>query len=156
MFLHGSILHIGGNMLFLWVFGDNVEDVLGHSWFLVFYLAVGVLAGLSHAMIDPTSRIPGIGASGAIAGVLAAYLVLFPHARVRTLLFLGPFFTITRISATILIGLWILFQFVSGLFALGEPDRSGVAYWAHIGGFVAGFIIIWMYQRSRGAAGSRY
>lgn len=156
MFLHGSILHIGGNMLFLWVFGDNVEDVLGHFWFLMFYLAVGILAGLSQVMIDPTSRVPGIGASGAIAGVLAAYLILFPHARVRTLLFLGPFFTITRISATILIGIWILFQFISGVVTLSDTEQSGVAYWAHIGGFFAGLIIIWIYRRSRGSAERSY
>ena len=128
MFLHGGLLHIAGNMLFLWVFGDNVEDALGHLGFLLFYFAAGIFAGLSQVLIDPLSRIPGIGASGAIAGVLAAYLVLFPQATVRTLLFIGPFFTITRLSAFIIIGLWILFQVVSGLLSLGiTPPASSPA-----------------------------
>jgi len=149
MFLHGGLLHIAGNMLFLWVFGDNVEDALGHLGFLLFYFAAGILAGLSQVLIDPLSRTPGIGASGAIAGVLAAYLVLFPRATVRTLLFIGPFFTITRLSAFIIIGLWILFQLLSGLLSLGVvgSEAGGVAYWAHIGGFFAGLIMIWLWKR---------
>lgn len=148
MFLHGSPLHLASNMLFLWVFGDNVEDVLGHFAFILFYLCAGILAGLSQVMIDPWSRTPGIGASGAIAGVLAAYLILFPRASVRTLLLLGPFITVTRISAIVLILIWLLFQFVGGILTLESvsAQSSGVAYWAHIGGFVAGAIMLLLYR----------
>jgi len=158
MFLHGGLLHIAGNMIFLWVFGDNVEDTLGHFGFLLFYCMAGILAGLSQVLVDPSSQTPGIGASGAIAGVLAAYLVLFPRATVRTLLVLGPFITITRLSAVILIGFWILFQFVSGLLSLGlaPGQASGVAYWAHIGGFFAGLVMIWLYKRWSGAGARQY
>jgi membrane associated rhomboid family serine protease len=158
MFLHGGLLHIAGNMLFLWVFGDNVEDALGHFGFLLFYFATGILAGLSQVLVDPLSRTPGVGASGAIAGVLAAYLVLFPRATVRTLLFLGPFITVTRISAFFLIGFWFLIQFVSGVVSLGVETAGGggVAYWAHIGGFVAGLILILLFKQALGAGRRRY
>jgi len=144
MFIHQGILHLGGNLLFLWVFGDNVEDRLGHLTFLFFYLACGLIAGLAQIAIDVNSRVPAIGASGAISGVLGAYLVLFPHSQVRTLLFLGPFFTITRISAIFLIGFWIVTQLAAGFFLveLGNAQAGGVAYFAHIGGFVAGLILI--------------
>lgn len=144
MFIHQGILHLGGNLLFLWVFGDNVEDRLGHFTFLFFYLACGVVAGLTQVAIDPGSRIPAIGASGAISGVLAAYLVLFPRSQVRTLLFVGPFFTITRISAVFLIGFWIVIQVVAGFFSVGfgDGDAGGIAYFAHIGGFIAGLVLI--------------
>lgn len=141
MFLHASIFHLVGNMLFLWVFGDNVEDRLGHLRFLAFYLLCGIFAALSQVAISPDVRIPAIGASGAIAGILAGYVVLFPHAQVRTLLFIGIFFTITRISALFLIGFWIVLQFVFGFVSLGD-EGGGVAYFAHIGGFIAGLILI--------------
>jgi membrane associated rhomboid family serine protease len=141
MFLHANILHLASNMLFLWVFGDNVEDRLGHLRFLGFYLLCGVLAALTQIATSPDAQVPAIGASGAIAGVLAAYVVLFPTAQVRTLLFIGIFFTITRISALFLIGFWVLLQFVFGLVSLGE-EGGGVAYFAHIGGFVAGLVLI--------------
>jgi membrane associated rhomboid family serine protease len=144
MFLHGGFLHLGGNMLYLWVFGDNVEDTLGHVPYLVFYLLCGVLAGLAHIALNLHSNIPSIGASGAIAGVLGGYLVLFPHASIRTLIFLGPFITMPRVSAILLIGFWFVMQLFSGLASLGveSEQTSGVAVWAHVGGFVAGFVLV--------------
>ncbi len=146
-FLHGGLLHIAGNMVFLWVFGDNVEDRLGHLGYLVFYLAAGVVAGLAQVVVDPTSTVPGVGASGAIAGVLAGYLVLFPRAAVRTLLFIGPFITMTRLSAFLLIGFWFVLQLISGVAELASTAASqngGVAFWAHIGGFAFGLVIMWL------------
>jgi membrane associated rhomboid family serine protease len=144
MFMHAGWLHIGGNMLFLYIFGDNVEDRLGHIGYLIFYLFCGVVAALAQTYVDPNSTIPSLGASGAIAGVLAAYLVFFPTARVRTLIFLGIFITIVSLSAFILIGLWFLLQFFSGVAALSansQQAQGGVAYFAHIGGFLAGLVI---------------
>ena len=141
MFMHASILHIAGNMLYLWIFGDNVEDRLGHLGYLVFYLFCGFVADFAQIAIDPTSTIPNLGASGAIAGVLGAYLVFYPGARVRTLIFLGFFFTITTLSAFIVIGLWFVLQLISGVGSLGAVQQGGVAYFAHIGGFVAGAVI---------------
>jgi membrane associated rhomboid family serine protease len=143
MFLHGGLLHIGSNMLYLFVFGDNVEDRFGHLRFLIFYLVCGVAAGLTHIFFNVGSAIPSVGASGAIAGVLGAYLRLFPAAQVRTLLFIGPFITMPRISAGFLIVFWFVTQFLSGILSLGATTEqtSGVAVWAHVGGFVAGFII---------------
>jgi membrane associated rhomboid family serine protease len=142
MFLHGGWLHLGSNMLYLWVFGDNVEDALGHLGYLVFYLACGLCAGLAQIAISPTSTVPSVGASGAIAGVLGAYLVWFPSAGVRTLLILGPFITLQRVSAVLLIGFWFIMQLISGIGQLGIADETGgVAFWAHIGGFVVGALI---------------
>ena len=144
MFMHAGWLHIGGNMLFLYIFGDNVEDRLGHLGYLVFYLFCGIVAALAQTFVDPTSTIPSLGASGAIAGVLAAYVVFFPGARVTTLIFLGFFFFITRLSAFILIGLWFALQFFDGVLALNTPTEQamgGVAYFAHVGGFLAGLLI---------------
>jgi membrane associated rhomboid family serine protease len=143
MFLHGGFVHIASNMLYLFVFGDNVEDALGHGTFLAFYLVSGVVASVTHILFNPGSAIPSVGASGAIAGVLAAYLVMFPQAQIRTLLFLGPFFTVTRISALFLIGFWFVSQLLAGVASLGATTEqtSGVAVWAHVGGFVAGFLL---------------
>ncbi len=141
MFIHGGWLHIGGNMLYLWIFGDNVESAMGHVRFLIFYLVSGVGASLAQILIDPTSRIPAIGASGAIAGVLAAYVLFYPHARVKTLILLVPFITVTSVSALFLIGFWILIQVVSGLAELGAASSGGVAYFAHIGGFFVGLLL---------------
>jgi membrane associated rhomboid family serine protease len=151
MFLHGDLFHIAGNMLFLWIFGDNVEDRLGHVRFLLFYLLCGVLAALAQVAINPGSRLPMVGASGAIAGVLGAYLVLFPHSQIRTLLVLGFFVTVSRVPAIVLIGIWILTQFWTGFASLGvETARSGgVAYWAHIGGFVAGLVLVFVFPKRR-------
>jgi membrane associated rhomboid family serine protease len=145
MFLHGGFLHIGANMLYLWIFGDNIEDRLGHMKYLVFYLICGFGATLAHAFFNPSSQIPSIGASGAIAGVLGAYLVLFPTARVKTLIPIFVIIIIRDIPAVFLLGFWFLLQLVSGVGSLGEANSSemgGVAVFAHIGGFVLGMILI--------------
>ena len=145
MFLHGGLLHIGSNMLYLWIFGDNIEDRLGHGRYLIFYLACGFVATFAHAVFSPGSRIPAIGASGAIAGVLGAYLILFPHARVLTLIPIFFFITLRELPAVILLGLWFVLQLFSGVGSLGVTDAQdlgGVAYFAHIGGFVAGLVLI--------------
>lgn len=143
LFLHGGWMHLMGNMLFLYVFGDNVEDELGHGRFLAFYLACGVLASAAHVAAEPTSTIPTIGASGAISGVLGAYLVMHPTARVTTIVWLGFFFRRVPMPAFVFLGLWFLLQSVSGWASLGAHHASagGVAWFAHIGGFVAGALI---------------
>lgn len=144
MFLHGGLLHLGGNMLYLWVFGDSVEDRLGHMGFLFFYVLAGAAGNLAHTIVLADSHVPSIGASGAIAGVLAAYMVLFPKARVRTLLILGIFITFARIPALLLIGFWAVLQFVSGIVSLNPlaTQPTEVAYWAHIGGFLIGLATV--------------
>ncbi|HXO20449.1 MAG TPA: rhomboid family intramembrane serine protease, partial [Thermoanaerobaculia bacterium] len=143
MFLHGGWAHIAGNMLFLWIFGDNVEDRLGHFRFLVFYLAAGFVATATQALVSPDSGVPQIGASGAISGVLGAYLFLFPRARVVTLLFLGFFVQLIRVPAMVFLPLWFLLQFFSGIASLGAPSgQGGVAFFAHIGGFIAGPLLL--------------
>ena len=150
MFLHGGWLHLIGNMWFLWIFGDNVEDALGHVRYLFFYLGCGGAAALAQAFIAPTSQVPMVGASGAIAGVLGAYLVWFPWARVRTLLFLGIFFTVTELPALVFLVLWFVVQFFSGTLALASAGAAvgGVAFFAHIGGFLAGAIVAFLLRRS--------
>lgn len=148
MFLHGSLMHIGSNMLYLFIFGDNIEDRLGKGRYIVFYFLCGFLATYAHAFFSSGSRIPAIGASGAIAGVLGAYLLLFPHARVMTLLPIFVFITIREIPAVIILGLWFVLQLFSGVGSLGvtdAQDMGGVAYFAHIGGFVAGMILIGLF-----------
>jgi membrane associated rhomboid family serine protease len=146
MFMHGGLLHLGGNMLFLLIFGNNIEDALGHVKYLLFYLICGVIAAVAQIAWNPVSVIPTLGASGAIAGVLGAYLVLFPHAKVDSLVFLGIFFTRIRVPAYLLLGFWIVSQFFSqftGAMAQRQGGESGgVAYLAHIGGFIAGMILI--------------
>lgn len=149
MFLHGGWLHIAGNMLFLWVFGDNVEDAMGHFGYLLFYLLAGLGAGSAQVFVDTSSQIPLVGASGAISGVLGAYILMFPHGRIRTLVVLGFFVTVLLIPAWIQIGLWILLQFFNGFASLGvttEETGGGVAYWAHIGGFIAGVLLVWVFR----------
>jgi membrane associated rhomboid family serine protease len=142
MFLHGGWFHIIGNMWFLWIFGDNVEDAFGHGRYLIFYLFCGTVAALGQAAVAPMSPVPMIGASGAIAGVLGAYLVLFPWSRVKTLLFLGFFITWTDLPAPLFLIIWFVIQFFSGTLSLGAGAAAGgVAFWAHIGGFVAGVLI---------------
>lgn len=142
-FLHGSWFHLGSNMLFLWIFGDNVEDVLGHIKYLLFYLATAIAAGLAQVLIDLNSLVPMVGASGAVSGLLAAYIVLFPHGRVRTLLTLGVFITVAMLPAWMMIGYWFLLQLLSGLLSLGEATTGGgVAFFAHIGGFLAGLALV--------------
>jgi membrane associated rhomboid family serine protease len=140
MFLHGGWLHLVGNMWYLWIFGDNVEDRLGRGRFLLFYLTAGVVAALIHYALHPVSRVPTVGASGAIAGVLGAYLVAFPRARVVTLVPLFPFFQVMALPAVLVLGLWFVMQFFSGFLALGYGGGGGVAWWAHIGGFAFGLI----------------
>jgi membrane associated rhomboid family serine protease len=145
MFLHGSLMHIGSNMLYLWIFGDNIEDRLGHVRYTIFYFASGICATLAHAFFSAASQLPAIGASGAIAGVLGGYLILYPHARVTTLIPIFVFITVREIPAVIVLGLWFVLQLFSGVGSLGVPaaqDVGGVAYFAHIGGFVAGMILI--------------
>ena len=151
MFLHGGWLHFLGNMMFLWIFGDNVEDRLGHGRYLVFYLLAGYVATFAHAFANPSSQIPAIGASGAISGVLGAYLFLHPGARIRTLVFLFVFFTTVEIPAIIFLPLWFLLQLGPGLASIGNADaaQGGVAWFAHIGGFVAGPILMWVLGRQR-------
>jgi membrane associated rhomboid family serine protease len=145
MFLHGSFLHIAGNLLYLWIFGDNIEDRLGHFRYLIFYLACGFVATMSHAFVNPGSTVPAIGASGAIAGVLGAYLILFPHAKVTTLIPLFVFITIRELPAIFVLGFWFVLQLFTGVGSLadaGQHNLGGVAYFAHVGGFVCGMILI--------------
>jgi membrane associated rhomboid family serine protease len=149
MFLHGGFFHIAGNMLYLWIFGDNVEDELGHFRFLLFYLFSGVVAAYGNALTDPQSLVPMIGASGAISGVLGAYILLFPRARVHTLIFFGFFWQVVRIPAVLVIGFWFLIQVLSGLLSAGALQHGGVAWFAHVGGFLAGLLTIrfWLPQK---------
>lgn len=157
MFLHGGIMHIAGNMWFLWIFGDNVEDYLGHVRYLVFYLITGILAGLAHVMVtiayDGDPYIPSLGASGAISGVLGGYIMLYPFRSVTVILFR----ILTQVPAYVAIGIWFLFQLVSGLGLLGGGAQSGggVAYGAHVGGFIAGVILIKPFGFGAPAPGSR-
>ncbi|MBN1427782.1 MAG: rhomboid family intramembrane serine protease [Anaerolineae bacterium] len=149
MFMHGGWLHLIGNMVYLWVFGDNVEDTLGPLLYIVFYLGCGIAASVAQIAIDPASPIPTLGASGAIAGVLGAYLVLFPHARVQTLVFLLRFIRVVSISALWLLGFWFILQLLPGILSIGSRE-GGVAYFAHIGGFVVGAVVMWLYAQMRG------
>lgn len=146
MFFHGGWAHILGNMLYLWIFGDNVEDRLGKILYLIFYFACGFAAGIAQILIDPRSPIPLVGASGAIAGVLGAYLVLFPGVRVRGLILLGYFSQLTEIPALYVLGFWFVMQLFSGVTSLGVDTQSGgVAFFAHIGGFVFGVVLAWIF-----------
>jgi membrane associated rhomboid family serine protease len=140
MFLHGGWLHLGGNMLYLWIFGDNVEDRLGHGRFLLFYLTCGLAAALAQIYAAPTSRIPMVGASGAVAGVLGAYLILLPHSRVLALIPILFFFQIVELPAFLFLLFWFLMQFLNGAVSITAAPymTGGVAWWAHVGGFVSG------------------
>ncbi|MDJ0635697.1 MAG: rhomboid family intramembrane serine protease [Xenococcaceae cyanobacterium MO_188.B29] len=141
-FLHGDFVHIGFNMLFLWTFGNNIEDSLGHVKFLIFYLGCGILAGLTHWFFDMSSIVPTVGASGAIAGVMGAYILKYPKAQILTLLPIGIFITTIRIPAFFFLGFWFIQQAISSVLSLGLPGNTGgVAYWAHAGGFVFGAIL---------------
>lgn len=142
MFMHGGLLHLGANMLFLWIFGNNIEDSLGHVRFIIFYLLCGIVAAYSHALAEQSSMVPMIGASGAVSGVLGAYMVLFPRAKVHTLIFLGIFIQVVKLPAIFVIGIWIVIQFLSGILSKGVAGQSGVAWFAHIGGFLFGVIMI--------------
>lgn len=149
MFLHGGLLHVGGNMLYLWIFGNNIEDMLGHFRFLIFYLVSGIAAAYSHAIMASSSTVPMIGASGAVAGVLGAYLLLFPRAKVHTLIFLVFFVEVVKIPALIVIGFWAIIQVVNGLISQGVAAQGGVAWFAHVGGFLVGLLTIklWLPRR---------
>ena len=142
MFMHGGWMHLIGNMVFLWIFGDNIEDSMGHKKFLIFYLLCGVFAALLQSGINPQSDIPMIGASGAIAGILGAYLLLHPKANVNVLLWLFIFITVIKVPAFIVLSVWIVSQFFSASFA----STGGVAYFAHIGGFIAGGLLIYFFK----------
>lgn len=154
MFMHGSPLHLGGNMLYLWIFGNNIEDKLGHFKFILFYLAGGVVAAYAHALSAPSSKIPMIGASGAVAAVLGGYLLLFPRASVNTIIFLGFFVQIVKLPALIVIGFWAIIQLISGIVEKGAIAQGGVAWFAHVGGFIFGVAVIrllmfWRQGRTR-------
>ena len=151
MFLHGGLLHVGGNMLFLWIFGDNVEDRMGHGRFVVFYLLCGAAAALAQTAMSPDSVVPMVGASGAVAGVMGAYFVLYPHSRIVTLIPLFVFFHVMEVPAIVFLGLWFVLQFVSGVGSIaaatgGEP-AGGIAFWAHVAGFVAGVSGVLVFRR---------
>ena len=151
MFLHGGWLHLIGNMLYLWVFGENVEDKLGRPQFVVFYLLCGIIASGLHIVIDPTSSVPMVGASGAISGVLGAYLLMFPGARVVTVIPIFVFLQVAELPALVVLGFWFVIQFFNGMLSLGYEagGMGGVAWWAHIGGFVAGVILVLPFRRFR-------
>ena len=140
MFLHSGFMHIAGNMLFLWIFGDNVEDYFGHLPYLLFYLVCGVGSGLTHIIFNFHSSLPALGASGAISGVMGAYIVLFPLSKILTLIPLFIIFFTVRVPAFLILGYWFLIQFLSGVSTLGQANQGGVAWWAHIGGFAVGFL----------------
>ncbi|MFQ5779617.1 MAG: rhomboid family intramembrane serine protease [Nitrospiria bacterium] len=140
MFLHGGLWHVGANMLYLWIFGNNIEDEMGHLRFILFYLLCGVIAAYCQAVINPTSQIPMIGASGAVSGVLGAYLIRFPRAKILTLFPIGFFVHFIRIPAIIFLGLWIFPQLINGIFSLQQT--GGIAWFAHVGGFLAGMLLI--------------
>ncbi|MDF1542647.1 MAG: rhomboid family intramembrane serine protease [Anaerosomatales bacterium] len=150
MFLHGGWLHLGGNMLYLWIFGNNVEDTLGRLKFLAFYLATGVIATLAHVVVSGPSEVPLVGASGAIAGILAAYLLLFPKAHVLVLIPVFFIIELARVPATFVIGFWFVLQLVQGIGSISPAGSGGVAWWAHIGGFAAGLLLTlpaWLARR---------
>lgn len=145
MFLHGGWMHLIGNMWFLWIYGDNVEDVLGHAKYLLFYVLCGVAAGLVHVMTNNYSRVPTVGASGAIAGVMGAYMLKYPHSRIITLVPIFIFFTTMEIPAVLILAYWFVIQIFSGIGSVGESNisRGGVAWFAHVGGFIAGMVLLY-------------
>jgi membrane associated rhomboid family serine protease len=147
MFLHGGWMHLIGNMWFLWIFGNNIEEAMGHARYLAFYLICGILASAGHIFSNPGSTIPSIGASGAISGALGAYLMLYPRARVWTLIFLGFFVRLMYIPAGVILGFWILLQFINGSMTAGRQDAGGVAFWAHVGGFIAGVLLVGVFKK---------
>jgi len=151
MFLHGGLLHLGGNMLYLWIFGNNVEDMLGHGRFVVFYLASGLAAAVAQTMVNPLSAIPVVGASGAVSGILGAYFLLFPYSTVLTLVTFGFFWRFIHLPAVIVLGLWIVLQFLSGYLSLSVASgaEGGVAFFAHIGGFIAGMGLLFVLRPRR-------
>ncbi len=149
MFMHAGLMHLLGNMLYLWIFGDNVEDAMGHFKYLLFYLAGGFVASIAHIFINPSSQIPTVGASGAIAAALGAYLVLYPQSRVATFIPLGFFMTLRMLPASIVLIMWFVLQLFNGVLTLGAADVGGTAFWAHIGGFVFGAFIALFFRGKR-------
>ena len=146
MFLHGGLLHLAGNMLYLWIFGDNVEALMGHIRFFFFYICCGLIATLTHIVMEPNSTIPMVGASGAISGVLGAYFIRFPRAKVHVLIIFIFFIRVIRVSALFVLGFWFIIQVMNGFGYLGARG-GGVAWFAHIGGFVAGFILVTLFEK---------
>ena len=142
MFMHGGWFHLIGNMLFLWVFGNNIEDAMGHGKFVIFYLLCGTAAAATQTFLSPHSIVPMVGASGAISGVLGAYLLLYPKVRVHTLIVLPIYITTVAFPAYVMLGYWILLQLVGGLGSLSEIDKGGVAFFAHVGGFITGLVLV--------------
>lgn len=149
MFMHGGLFHLLWNMLYFWIFGNNIEERLGHVRFIFFYLFCGVVAAFSHALLSPGSNVPMIGASGAIAGMLGAYILLFPMAKVHTLVLLGFYVTVIKVPALIVIGFWAIIQVVSAIISQGNAAQGGIAFFAHVGGFVAGLSTIKLWQPRR-------
>jgi rhomboid family protein len=147
MFVHGGLFHVGGNMLYLWIFGNNVEDSMGKGRFLVFYLVCGVAAAFAQTLTDLRSPVPMVGASGAVSGALGAYLVLFPNARVWTLMGVGFFWRYVPVPAVIVLGFWIVVQVINGAITFGRGEPGGVAFLAHVGGFVAGMVLVFFFRR---------
>ena len=148
MFLHGGWMHLIGNMWFLWIYGDNVEDILGRWKFLLFYLLCGIAAGLTHVLTNPLSRVPTIGASGAVAGVMGAYLLKFPHSRILTLVPIFVFFTTVEVPAAFILVYWMVIQLFSGVGSIGYShlQEGGVAWFAHVGGFLAGMVLVNLFR----------
>ncbi|MEW6087291.1 MAG: rhomboid family intramembrane serine protease [bacterium] len=147
IFLHGSLMHLLGNMLYLWIFGNNIEDYLGHAKFLIFYFACGILATITHTVVNINSNVPIVGASGAISGILGAYLLLYPRAKILVLVPIFIFIQFIKIPAIVVIGFWIVFQFLNGITSLGVGEPQGIAWFAHIGGFAVGIVLIRMLKR---------
>ncbi|MFT6425318.1 MAG: membrane associated rhomboid family serine protease [Celeribacter sp.] len=152
MFMHASFVHLAGNMVFLWIFGDNLEDEMGHGKYLGFYIFCGVIAGLAQFLPEPNAGVPMVGASGAIAGIMGAYLLLYPKARIDILLILIVFFKVFQVPAWVMLGLWAIMQIIGGISATSEA--GGVAYWAHLGGFIAGIVVV--YPRWLSLGGRQY
>jgi len=147
MFLHGGPFHLLGNMLYLWIFGDNIEALVGHARFLGFYLCCGLVATLSHVISDPASTTPMVGASGAISGVLGAYFLRFPRAKVHVLIFFLFFIRVIRVSALFVLGFWLVMQVLNGFGSLGFQRGGGIAWFAHIGGFIAGMVLVFFFEK---------
>jgi membrane associated rhomboid family serine protease len=155
MFMHGGWMHLIGNMWFLWVFGNNIEDSMGHVRYAIFYLLTGVLAAAAHILTDPAGAIPTVGASGAISGVMGAYIVLYPRVRVQTLIFLVIYIRVVPLPAWVLLAYWFFLQVVGGSAALGGGGGGGVAFWAHVGGFVAGVVFVKLFENRKLVAAKR-
>lgn len=147
MFMHGGWMHLIGNMMYLWIFGDNIEDRLGHIGYVIYYLAGGIAAALLQIVINPGSAIPMVGASGAIAAVLGTYLILYPQSRVYTFIPIGYYARMRLMPAIVVLGMWFLLQLISGVGSLGALDQGGTAYFAHIGGFLFGLVVGWLFKR---------